>query len=97
MDNSVSDPVSPKVYTAVVTLMRRMLMVSNMATLTVGPYRSPSTLIRGPVICTTDCFSESGVAALIASDNPIADVSFSSGAPLSNPSLKTGSRHVIPW
>ena len=80
-----------------ITLMSRILMVSSMATLTVGPYLSPNTLISGPVMCTTDCFSESGVAALMASDRPSAEVSFISGAPVSNPSRNTGSRQVIPY
>ena len=73
-----------------------MLIVLIMATLTVGPYLSPSTRIRGPVMCTTDCFSASEEATLIASDRPIAAVSFISGAPVSSPSLNTGRRHVIP-
>lgn len=72
-------------------------MVSSMATLTVGPYLSPSTLIRGPVICTTDGLSASGEATLMASDKLRADVSLSSGEPFSKPSLYTGSIHVIPY
>ena len=70
--------------------------VSKTADLTPALNLSPSTRIRGPVICTTVGFKDSADVKLMTSPRPIAADSFSSGAPFNTASLKIGNIGAIP-
>ena len=88
-----------KALAALPTFHTSSTSASSVATLTLHPYRSPNTRIRGPAISITTLPPERvlGEARVITSTRTLAASSFSSGDPLIRPSFSSVSAGVIPW